>query len=125
MSTILVADDNDDLRELMIIRLKEFGFSVLAAKNGLEAVQLAKSAHPLVILMDMNMPELDGWEACCQIKRDPLVRSIPIIALTAYSLPGDEARANASGCDGYHAKPVDFQMLLQQIESLAPRSEKL
>lgn len=119
MTTILIVDDNDDLRNLLMIQLGNRGFAVLTAANGLEAIELAKSASPALILMDLNMPELDGWEATCQLKRDPKLRDIPVIALTAYSLPGDKVRALHAGCDSFHCKPVDLDALLLDIRRLA------
>jgi two-component system, cell cycle response regulator DivK len=118
MSTILVVDDHDDVRQSMVIRLEKHGFEVVVAKNGREAIEMVKSAKPSIVLMDMNMPEVDGWEASSLIKTDPEVKDIPIIALTAYDLPGDKARARQAGCEGYHAKPVELPMLLEQIREL-------
>lgn len=124
MTTILIADDNADLRNLLMIQLGNHGFSVLAATDGLEAIEIARSASPALILMDLNMPELDGWEATCQLKRDPQLKDIPVIALTAYSLPGDKVRALHAGCEGFHSKPVDIDALLVDINRLAATDGK-
>lgn len=121
MTTILIAEDHRDVQQLIATRLTDQGFEILRACNGREAVEVARAAQPDLVLMDMNMPDVDGWEACCQFKRDCELRSIPIIALTAYSLPGDQARAKQAGCDDYHPKPFDFQVLLRQIHLLLGR----
>lgn len=118
MSTILIADDNEDLRQSMVLRLRNRGFEVVEAENGREALELARSSQPAVILMDLNMPELDGWEATCQLRLDPALNGIPVIALTAYSLPGDRTRAMSAGCSGFYTKPVDLDELLADIERL-------
>ncbi len=118
MPTILIADDNQDLRQSMVLRLQNRGFEVVEAQNGREAVDLARTVVPAVILMDLNMPELDGWEATCQIRLDPELDKIPVIALTAYSLPGDRTRAINAGCSGFHTKPVDLDGLLAEVEQL-------
>lgn len=118
MATILVAEDHHDLRNLISTRLLEKGHTVLVATNGRDAVDVARSARPDLVLMDMNMPIQDGWETSCQMKLDRQLRVIPIIALTAYVLPGDQARARQAGCDDYHPKPLDFDILLEQIQQL-------
>lgn len=118
MSTILVVDDNDDVRELLTQQMKMHGFTVATARNGVEAVQVAASADPALILMDINLPELDGLEATMQIRAADVDKHTPVIALTAYALPDDEARAGAAGCDAFHAKPIDFEKLFGQIQTL-------
>ncbi|MCA9133705.1 MAG: response regulator [Planctomycetales bacterium] len=118
MTTILIAEDHDDIRQLLAIQLSQHGFVVKTASNGREALDMARASPPDAVLMDMNMPVLDGWEASCQLKLDQELSRIPIIALTAYALPGDQARAQHAGCDAYHAKPLDIKLLVQQIESL-------
>jgi len=118
MTTILLVEDNDDIRDMMTIQLQKKGFSVVAANNGHEAVQQTVQCAPALILMDINMPELDGIQATVQIRAaDPEYR-IPVIAITAYALPGDAARAKSAGCDAFHAKPVDFDKLFAQINEL-------
>jgi len=118
MITILLVDDYDDIRDMMTIRLEKRGFTVVTANNGREAVVQTSQVAPSLILMDINMPEVDGIQATLQIRAaDPEFR-IPIIALTAYALPTDEARAIAAGCDAFHPKPVDFDKLFDQISEL-------
>lgn len=115
MPTILLVDDHDDIRDMMTRQLQKHGYSVATATNGLEAVLACAQSAPALILMDLNMPELDGIEATMQIRAADPESRIPVIALTAYALPGDAARAKAAGCDDFHAKPVDFEKLFEQI----------
>lgn len=122
MPTILLVDDHDDIREMMTLQLQKQGYSVAAASNGLEAVLAAAQSAPALILMDINMPELDGLEATMQIRAADPDKRIPVIALTAYALPGDEERSIAAGCDAFHAKPVDFEKLFAQINQLIGES---
>lgn len=118
MATILLVDDHHDIRDMMTRQLQKRGFSVVTASNGLEAVLAVAQAAPALILMDINMPELDGIEATVRIRAaDPEFR-IPVIALTAYALPGDEARAKTAGCDAFHSKPIDFDRLFAQITEM-------
>jgi two-component system, cell cycle response regulator DivK len=121
MATILIAEDHSDVLNLISCRLADQGFVVLKATNGLDAVELARHNRPDLVLMDMHMPVLDGWQASCQFKHDRHLCNIPIIALTAYVLPGDQARARQAGCDDYHPKPLDFEILLRQIDELLAR----
>src|SRR5690606_24581444 len=118
MAMILLADDHPDLRDMMTRQLQNHGYAVTTACNGSEAVALAAETTPALILMDVNMPEMDGFEATMQIRAAEGAMRTPVIALTAYALPGDEARALAAGCDAFHAKPVDFAKLIQQITDL-------
>jgi len=118
MTTILLVEDYDDIREMMTIQLQKRGFAVVLARNGLEAVLQAAQSAPSLILMDINMPELDGIEATVKIRAANPRERIPVIALTAYALPGDEARAKAAGCDDFHPKPVEFDKLFDQISRL-------
>jgi len=118
MTTILLVEDYDDIREMMTIQLQKRGFAVVLARNGLEAVLQAAQSAPSLILMDINMPELDGIEATVKIRAANPHERIPVIALTAYALPGDEARAKAAGCDDFHPKPVEFDKLFDQISRL-------
>jgi len=123
MPTILIVDDNDDIRELLTLQLEKRGFTVASARNGTEGVLAAANACPSVILMDVNMPELDGFEATTQIRGHVSGGRTPVIALTAYALPGDRARALAAGCDDFHPKPIDFPTLFDQIARLIAQSE--
>jgi len=116
MPKILIVDDNEDNRDVLARRLQRRGFDITQASGGKSAVKQATSDAPDLILMDMNMPELDGWEATRLIRSQSLL--MPIIALTAHAMPGDRERAIEAGCTDYHTKPVDLDRLLAIIESL-------
>ncbi len=120
MSRILVVDDNEDNRDVLARRLTRRGFNVTTAESGTAAVRQATADSPQLILMDMNMPELDGWEATEQIRSQGI--TIPIIALTAHAMQGDKERALEAGCTDYHAKPVDLDALMLIIEKLLETS---
>ncbi len=123
MPKILVVEDNEMNRDMLTRRLQRKGYEVSVCLDGNEAVAMARSDAPDLILMDMSLPVLDGWEATRQIKADPGTKSIPIIALTAHAMTGDRDRALAMGCDDYDVKPVDFTGLLAKIEGLLDRRE--
>ncbi len=125
MPTILVVDDNDDIRDLLTRKMKTHGYTVATARTGVEAVEKASSADVALILMDINLPELDGLEATMQIRAADADRHTPVIALTAYALPDDETRASAAGCDAFHAKPIDFDKLFNQIRILIDEEKAL
>jgi len=114
--TILLVEDNEDNRIIYATALRFAGYEVVEAVTGTEGVQCARTARPDLVLMDISVPELDGWEATAVIKADPLTRHIPIIAVTAHALPGDEQRSIAAGCDGYLAKPIPPAKLLAEID---------
>ncbi len=116
--TVLVVDDSDDIRELIRLMLQMKGCLVVEATNGENAVEVARQVYPNLILMDLSMPVLDGYEATRRIKADPALRHIPIIAVTSYALAGDEAKASSAGCDGYVAKPFSPRQLLAKINAL-------
>jgi two-component system cell cycle response regulator DivK len=118
MPRILVVEDNEENRDALSRRLQRRGFEVIIAVDGVAGVASAKAEKPDLVLMDMNMPELDGWEATRQIKADPALTEIPVIALTAHAMQGDRERAIAAGCTDYHTKPIEFPKLLAQIESI-------
>jgi CheY-like chemotaxis protein len=118
MPRILLVDDNAENRRFLSRRLERRGFEVLVATDGAAAVEMARAEKPDLILMDMNMPTLDGWEATRQIKAEPASAAIPVVGLTAHALAGDRERAIEAGCAEYHTKPVDFPTLLAQIEDL-------
>jgi len=118
---ILLVEDNDMVREMLSERLTHQGYQVLLAGDGQQAVVMAQSETPDLILMDMTLPVLDGWEATRQIKTAPLTHPIPIIALTAHVVPGDQEKCLAVGCDDYETKPIDFSQLLAKIQALSPR----
>lgn len=118
MPRILVVEDNDESRDALTRRLERRGFDVLHAADGRVGVDLARSEKPDLILMDLNMPEVDGWEATRRIKAEPQLKEVPVIALTAHAMIGDRERALEAGCTDYHAKPIEFPKLLAQIESV-------
>jgi CheY-like chemotaxis protein len=118
---ILVAEDNVDNQEIIKRRLERAGHVVTIAENGLEAVELSKSWEPDLILMDISMPVMSGIEATQAIRRIEAVRNLPIIALTAHAMEGDEQRCLAIGCDAFATKPVRFASLLELIESIVAR----
>jgi CheY-like chemotaxis protein len=118
MSKILLVEDNQDSREGLSRRLQRRGYEVVVACDGREGVELASSAAPDLILMDINLPVLDGWEATRLIRSADATRDIPIIALTAHALTSDRQKTLDAGCDDYHTKPVELPRLLNQIEVL-------
>jgi two-component system, cell cycle response regulator DivK len=118
MATILVVEDNEENRDSLARRLSRRGFTVLTAEDGLVGVEIAKSRVPDIVLMDMNMPEVDGWEATRQIKAIPATALVPVIAITAHAMSGDRDRAMQAGCTDYHTKPIEFEKLMAQIESI-------
>ncbi len=117
MVKILYAEDNEDNIYLLTRRLGRKGFEVVVAKNGREALTLARSERPDLILMDLNLPVLDGWEATRQLKSSPELRAIPVIALTSHAMAGDREKALAAGCDDYDTKPIDLTRLLGKISA--------
>lgn len=118
MPKILIVEDNEENRDSLSRRLQRRGFEVVMAADGKVGLAMAQSEKPDLILMDMNMPELDGWEATRQIKAAAETKDLPVIALTAHAMSGDRDRALEVGCADYHTKPVDFPKLLAQIEAL-------
>ncbi len=116
MKKILLVEDDEMSRDMLSRRLTRRQYRVVLGVDGKEAVDLAHSELPDLILMDMSLPLLSGWEATQQIKSMPETKSIPIIALTAHAMAGDRERALAAGCDEYSTKPIDFQKLLDMIE---------
>ena len=120
MATLLLVEDNVDNRDMLARRLTRKGYDVRLAANGLEGVEQAQAIHPDLILMDLSMPVLDGWEAIRRIRTDPGLRAIPIIALTGHAMKDDRDRALAAGADEYMAKPLDFTSLLNIIQQRLP-----
>ena len=115
MATILVIEDNPANMKLAVFMLESAGYGVLSATDAEAGLALARTDHPDLILMDIQLPGMDGLTATTQLKRDELTRAIPVIALTALAMRGDEARIRAAGCDGYVAKPMRYQEVLQTI----------
>lgn len=113
---VLLVEDNEDNRIIYATALRYAGYEVLEAVTGTEGVSLVRSALPDLVLMDISVPEMDGWEATELLKADPKTKSIPIIAVTAHALPGDEERSMKAGCDGYLAKPITPAALLVEVD---------
>ena len=118
MSKILLVEDNEMNSDMLSRRLQRKGHEVLVAMDGAQGVKLAQSENPDLILMDMSLPVLDGWEATQQLKASPETSGIPIIALTAHAMAGDREKCIEVGCDDYETKPVDFSRLLGKIQVL-------
>jgi two-component system cell cycle response regulator DivK len=113
---ILVVEDQEDNRQILRDLLTKAGFDMIEAENGEDAVALAQASRPDLILMDIQLPILDGYEATRRIKADPNLKSIPIIVVTSYALSGDEEKARLAGCDDYVAKPFSPRQLLAKIK---------
>jgi two-component system, cell cycle response regulator DivK len=107
---ILIVEDNEDNQELMRFLLERAGYDVISVENGLEGVEAARREKPDIILMDLSLPELDGWSAARQIKADAELKSTPLIAVTAHTLPGDRRKALDAGFDSYISKPINIHM---------------
>ena len=120
MPKILYVEDNDDNVYMLVRRLERNGFEVLVAPDGEQGVAMAHKEHPDLILMDLNMPVLDGWEATRQLKGAPETQAIPVIALSAHAMSGDRERALEAGCDEYDTKPVRMDSLMAKIRTLLP-----
>jgi len=118
MKKILLVEDNEMNRDMLSRRLERKGYTVVMAVDGQQAVDLAVADQPALILMDMSLPVLDGWEATRCIKGDERAKHIPIIALTAHAMQGDEQKAREAGCDDYDTKPVELTRLLEKMERL-------
>ena len=118
MPKILLVEDNEESRDALSRHLRRKGYEVLLAVDGRQGVDAARAEAPDLILMDMSIPLLDGWEATRQLKAGSQTRTIPVIALTAHAMAGDRERALEAGCDDYDTKPIEFPRLLTKIESL-------
>ena len=118
MSKLLLVEDNEMNRDMLSRRLQRKGHEVIIAVDGVEGVELAQSQHPDLILMDMSLPVLDGWQATQQLRASPQTHDIPIIALTAHAMAGDREKCLLVGCDDYETKPVEFSRLLGKIQML-------
>jgi two-component system cell cycle response regulator DivK len=121
MPKILYVEDNDDNVFMMQGRLTRAGFAVVVAPDGERGVAMAATEVPDLILMDLRLPGIDGWEATRRLKAAPETKAIPVIALSAHAMAGDRERALAAGCDDYDTKPVDFPKLLEKIQALLGR----
>lgn len=117
MPKLLIVEDNELNRDMLSRRLQRRGYQVVLAPDGAQGMALARSESPDLILMDMSVPVVDGWEATRRLKGDPATRRIPIVALTAHAMAGDEARARSAGCDDFDTKPIDLVRLLGKIEA--------
>ena len=122
MPKILLVEDNEMNRDMLSRRLIRKGYDVVMAEDGQQGVDLAGTAAPDLILMDLSLPVIDGWEATRQIKAADATKAIPVIALTAHAMVGSEAQALAAGCDDFDTKPVDLVRLLGKIEALLQRA---
>ena len=118
MTKILLIEDNEMNRDMLSRRLERKGYHVTLALDGAEGLQKARTEGPDVILMDMSLPVVDGWEATRQLKADETTRRIPIIALTAHAMANDEQKAREAGCDDFDTKPIELPRLLGKVEGL-------
>ena len=118
VAKILLVEDNEMNRDMLSRRLQRKGYQVVMAEDGAQGVALARKETPDVILLDMSLPVIDGWEAARQLKSEAATRGIPIIALTAHAMSGDREKALGAGCDDYDTKPVELPRLLGKIEAL-------
>jgi two-component system, cell cycle response regulator DivK len=123
MAKILIVEDNELNLDMLTRRLERKGYTVVSAMNGEQGLFMATAEHPDLILMDMSLPGMDGWEATQRIKADPVIKSIPVIALTAHAMVGDREKSLQAGCDDYDTKPVEFSRLLQKIENFLSRTD--
>ena len=118
MTKVLVVEDNEMNRDMLSRRLTRRGFQVIFAVDGQQGVDLARSERPDIILMDMSLPIIDGWEATRRLKSDDATRGVPVIGLTAHAMAGDREKAIEAGCDDYDTKPVEFERLIGKMERL-------
>ncbi len=118
MAKLLLVEDTEEIWDFLSRRLQRRGHEVVLAHDGQAGVSTAREARPEVILLDMNLPVMDGWTAARTLRADPDTARVPIVALTAHAMAGDKAKALEAGCDDYHPKPVDFSRLLSQIEEV-------
>jgi two-component system, cell cycle response regulator DivK len=121
MARILLVEDNELNRDMLSRRLIKRGHEVTIAVDGEQGVEMARAEAPDLILMDMSLPVMSGWDATSALKRDDQTRAIPVLALTAHSMSGDRERALAAGCDDFDTKPIDLPRLLEKIDTLLTR----
>jgi CheY-like chemotaxis protein len=122
MAKILIVEDNEMNRDMLTRRLERRGYTVVTALDGEQGLAAAQSENPDLILMDMSLPVMDGWEATKRLKSEAATSGIPVIGLTAHAMTGDRDKAIAAGCDDYDTKPIELPRLLEKIESLLGRS---
>jgi two-component system cell cycle response regulator DivK len=118
MAKVLLVEDNEMNRDILFRRLSRRGYVVVFAVDGQQGVEMARSEKPDIILMDMSLPIIDGWEATRRVKSDNAIRDVPVIGLTAHAMSGDREKALDAGCDDYDTKPVEFDRLISKIERL-------
>ena len=118
VSKILLVEDNEMNRDMLSRRLKKKGYEVAIAVDGQQGVDMASTENPDLILLDMSLPVMDGWEAAKRLKSDPATQQVPIIALTAHAMAGDREKSLEAGCDDYDTKPVDLKSLLDSLEGV-------
>jgi CheY-like chemotaxis protein len=121
MAKLLLVEDNEMNRDMLSRRLVKRGYELVFAGDGVEALLIAKRDRPDLILMDMSLPEMDGWDATRAVRADASIAHLPVIALTAHAMSGDRERALAAGCDEFETKPVEFDRLLAKIQLLLGR----
>ena len=122
MTKLLLVEDHEEIWDFLSRRLRRRGFEVEVATDGQQGLDQARALSPAILLLDMNLPTMDGWTVARTLKDDPATAGLPIIALTAHAMAGDREKALAAGCDDYHPKPIDFSRLLEQIAALVPGS---
>jgi two-component system cell cycle response regulator DivK len=122
MAKILIVEDNEMNRDMLSRRLARRGYQIVLAVDGAEGIATAQTANPDLILMDMSLPVVDGWEATRRLKADAVTRAIPVIGLSAHAMAGDREKVIDAGCDDYDTKPVELPRLLQKIEALLART---
>ena len=122
MARILIVEDNEMNRDMLSRRLERRGFEVSIAEDGQAGIELTKSLMPDLVLMDMSLPVIDGWEATRALRADPATAAVPIIALTAHAMPGDEEKALEAGCNDYDTKPIELARLLEKINNCLSNS---
>ena len=124
MTKILLVEDHEELWDFLSRRLRRRGFEVALAHDGRQALDQVAAEHPDIVLLDMDLPVMDGWTVARTLRGDQAASPVPIIALTAHAMAGDREKALAAGCDDYHPKPVDLQKLLDQIDEALLRREE-
>lgn len=122
MTKVLLVEDNEMNRDMLSRRLERRGYEIVLAEDGLQGVEQAATARPDIVLLDMSLPGLDGWEVAGRLKSDPATAAIPIIALTAHAMAGDRERALQAGCDDYDTKPIELPRLLEKMTVLLDRA---